>query len=117
LEYVRDSGALYFDVEIDLARLGYPMTATLGLTVTPSALSSTATHWRSAPGRLRGGHHRPVEPGSERSCRDDAALYAYLADDLGGLTGIQQVETAPMIRTLKASAPWIRDFQLIAAEV
>ncbi|MEU4247926.1 Lrp/AsnC ligand binding domain-containing protein [Amycolatopsis sp. NPDC026612] len=34
-------------------------------------------------------------------CRDDAALYAYLADDLGGLPGVQQVETAPMIRTLK----------------
>jgi hypothetical protein len=34
-------------------------------------------------------------------CRDDAALYSYLADDLGGLAGVRQVETAPMIRTLK----------------
>ncbi|MDQ7808175.1 Lrp/AsnC ligand binding domain-containing protein [Amycolatopsis sp. A133] len=34
-------------------------------------------------------------------CRDDAALYEYLAVDLGGLPGVQRVETAPMIRTLK----------------
>jgi DNA-binding Lrp family transcriptional regulator len=102
LSALRSSGALYFDVEVDAALLGYPLTATLWLTVAPSALEST--------GRALAGHPQvafaaattgPANLVANVGCRDDAALYAYLADDLGGLTGVQQVETAPMIRTLK----------------
>ncbi len=102
LEHLRDSGALYFDVEIDAALLGYPLTATLWLTVAPSALSSAgralATHPQVAFAAATTG---PANLVANVGCRDDAALYAYLADDLGGLAGVRQVETAPMIRTLK----------------
>ncbi|MFJ1766433.1 Lrp/AsnC family transcriptional regulator [Amycolatopsis sp. NPDC088138] len=102
LEHLRDSGALYFDVEIDAALLGYPLTATLWLTVAPSALSSAgralATHPQVAFAAATTG---PANLVANVGCRDDAALYAYLADDLGGLKGVRQVETAPMIRTLK----------------
>ncbi|MER6792806.1 Lrp/AsnC family transcriptional regulator [Amycolatopsis mediterranei] len=102
LEVLRSSGALYFDVEVDAALLGYPLTATLWLTVAPSALESA--------GRALAGHPQvafaaattgPANLVANVGCRDDAALYAYLADDLGGLPGVRQVETAPMIRTLK----------------
>ncbi|UOZ08456.1 Lrp/AsnC family transcriptional regulator [Amycolatopsis sp. WQ 127309] len=102
LEHLRDAGALYFDVEIDAARLGYSLTATLWLTVAPSALSSTgralAQHPQVAFAAATTGPSNLV---ANVGCRDDAALYEYLADDLGGLSGVQQVETAPMIRTLK----------------
>ncbi len=105
LEHLRDAGALYFDVEIDAARLGYPLTATLWLTVAPSALSSTgralAEHPQVAFAAATTGPSNLV---ANVGCRDDAALYEYLADDLGGLSGVQQVETAPMIRTLKRFA-------------
>ncbi|MFF1609579.1 Lrp/AsnC family transcriptional regulator [Amycolatopsis sp. NPDC058278] len=102
LEALRASGAVYFDVEVDAALLGYPLTATLWLTVAPSALESA--------GRALAGHPQvafaaattgPANLVANVGCRDDAALYSYLADDLGGLPGVQQVETAPMIRTLK----------------
>ncbi|WP_086840810.1 Lrp/AsnC family transcriptional regulator [Amycolatopsis kentuckyensis] len=102
LETLRSSGALYFDVEVDAALLGYPLTATLWLTVAPSALESTgqalSTHPQVAFAAATTG---PANLVANVGCRDDAALYEYLADDLGGLEGIRQVETAPMIRTLK----------------
>jgi DNA-binding Lrp family transcriptional regulator len=102
LEHLRNSGALYFDVEIDAALVGYPLTATLWLTVAPSALEAAgralATHPQVAFAAATTG---PANLVANVGCRDDAALYAYLADDLGGLAGVQQVETAPMIRTLK----------------
>ncbi|WP_439384293.1 Lrp/AsnC family transcriptional regulator [Amycolatopsis lexingtonensis] len=102
LEALRTSGALYFDVEVDAALLGYPLTATLWLTVAPSALESAgqalATHPQVAFAAATTG---PANLVANVGCRDDAALYSYLADDLGGLPGVRQVETAPMIRTLK----------------
>jgi DNA-binding Lrp family transcriptional regulator len=102
LEHLRDSGALYFDVEIDAALLGYPLTATLWLTVAPSALSSTGSALAQHPQvAFAAATTGPANLVANVGCRDDAALYAYLADDLGGLTGVRQVETAPMIRTLK----------------
>jgi DNA-binding Lrp family transcriptional regulator len=102
LAALRSSGALYFDVDVDAALLGYPLTATLWLTVAPSALESTgqalARHPQVAFAAATTG---PANLVANVGCRDDAALYAYLADDLGGLEGVHQVETAPMIRTLK----------------
>jgi DNA-binding Lrp family transcriptional regulator len=102
LEHLRDSGALYFDVEVDAALVGYPLTATLWLTVAPSALEAAgralATHPQVAFAAATTG---PANLVANVGCRDDAALYSYLADDLGGLAGVRQVETAPMIRTLK----------------
>ncbi|WP_410637242.1 Lrp/AsnC family transcriptional regulator [Amycolatopsis sp. lyj-346] len=102
LEALRSSGVLYFDVEVDAALLGYPLTATLWLTVTPSSLESAgralATHPQVAFAAATTG---PANLVANVGCRDDAALYSYLAADLGGLPGVQQVETAPMIRTLK----------------
>ncbi|MEU6716832.1 Lrp/AsnC ligand binding domain-containing protein [Nonomuraea sp. NPDC046802] len=34
-------------------------------------------------------------------CRDDAAFYRYLTNDLGALPAIAHIETAPIIRTIK----------------
>jgi hypothetical protein len=34
-------------------------------------------------------------------CRDDADLYDYVAHHLGPLDGVQAVQTAPVIRTVK----------------
>jgi DNA-binding Lrp family transcriptional regulator len=102
LEALRDSGALYFDVEVDAALLGYPLTATLWLRVAPSALESAGRALASHPQvAFAAATTGPANLVANVGCRDDAALYSYLADDLGGLPGVQQVETAPMIRTLK----------------
>jgi DNA-binding Lrp family transcriptional regulator len=102
LEALRSSGVLYFDVEVDAALLGYPLTATLWLTVAPSALESAGQALASHPQvPFAAATTGPANLVANVGCRDDAALYSYLADDLGGLPGVQQVETAPMIRTLK----------------
>ncbi len=102
LEALRTSGALYFDVEVDAALLGYPLTATLWLTVAPSALESAGQALASHPQvAFAAATTGPANLVANVGCRDDAALYSYLADDLGGLPGVRQVETAPMIRTLK----------------
>jgi DNA-binding Lrp family transcriptional regulator len=67
LSALRSSGALYFDVEVDAALLGYPLTATLWLTVAPSALESAGRALASHPQvGVRGGDNGPGEPGGER---------------------------------------------------
>ncbi len=102
LDALRTSGALYFDVEVDAALLGYPLTATLWLTVAPSALESAGQALASHPQvAFAAATTGPSNLVANVGCRDDAALHSYLADDLGGLPGVRQVETAPMIRTLK----------------
>lgn len=34
-------------------------------------------------------------------CRDDQALYRYLTERIGPLEGVERLETAPVIRTVK----------------
>jgi DNA-binding Lrp family transcriptional regulator len=35
------------------------------------------------------------------ACRDEQALYRYLTERIGALDGVAQLETAPVIRTVK----------------
>jgi DNA-binding Lrp family transcriptional regulator len=38
-------------------------------------------------------------------CRDDESLYQFLTAKVGGLPGVERVETAPIIRTVKQASP------------
>jgi DNA-binding Lrp family transcriptional regulator len=102
LERLLALGALAFDVEIAPEHLGYDVEALLWVTVAPGLLDATA---RAVAG------HAPVAFAAATSgtanlvlatgFHDVPDLYAYLARELGPMTAVTAVHTAPVISTIK----------------
>ncbi|AHH17749.1 putative transcriptional regulator [Nocardia nova SH22a] len=96
------SGAMHYDVDIDPAALGYEIEALLWLTVSPGRLTEVAaalgTHSEIAFAAATTG---PANVVAFLAARDADALFDYLSTDLGALDGLQRVETAPIMRTVK----------------
>lgn len=114
LERLRDAGAVFFDVEIVPAHLGYEAEATLVLTVPPARLAEV--------GAAIGSH--PEVPFAAAVtgaaslmavvvCRDTDALYTYLTERIGAVPGIQQVELIPTLRTVKRAGMLVEDGRLV----
>lgn len=100
---LRGTGVLYFDVEHDHEPFGHGTEAMLWL--------------RGAPTRLRSvgqalADHREVRFAAAVSgranviasvlCRTPEELFAYLADRVGAIEGVQAVDTVPTLRQVKA---------------
>lgn len=108
LARLRETGALYFDVDIDDRLLGYRSSALLWIRVEPSRLV--------AVGQALAGHPEvafaaattgPSNLLASVIAADGHALYLYLADRLGSLPGIGEIETAPIQRTVKRAGAGI----------
>jgi len=102
IEELRQSGLLYFEVDIDNRGLGMTVQATLWLAVEPARLEEA--------GHALAGHPEvPFAAATTGSTnlvvtaifRDTEHLYEYLTGQLASLPGVRSVETAPVIRTLK----------------
>jgi DNA-binding Lrp family transcriptional regulator len=102
IEELRQSGLLFFEVDIDIRALGMAVQATLWLAVEPARLEEA--------GRALAGHPEvPFAAATTGSTnlvvtaifRDTEHLYEYLTGQLASLPGVRSVETAPVIRTLK----------------
>jgi DNA-binding Lrp family transcriptional regulator len=102
LEYLLATGAVYCDVDVDARILGYRAQAILWLTVAPAKLAvvgaALAEHPEIAWAAATTG---TTNLAASAVCRDVDALYEYLTDRVGILDGVQQVETAPVIRVIK----------------
>jgi DNA-binding Lrp family transcriptional regulator len=103
---LRERGVLFFDVEIETAPLGGVTKALLWLSVPPARLAEVAT--------ALAGHRElgfvAVTTGRTNLvaialCRDPAGLHDYLTQRLGSLEAVQAIESAPVLRTLKAASP------------
>ncbi|WP_342791870.1 Lrp/AsnC family transcriptional regulator [Kitasatospora atroaurantiaca] len=102
LDQLRDSGALYLDVEIDPLLLGFESQAVLLATVAPGELAAVG----AAIGRHREVPFAAAITGSANLlavvvCRDTDAFYDYLTERIGALKAVQNVEVVPVIRTVK----------------
>lgn len=102
MEHLQDVGAVFFDVEIDPALLGYPTRATLWATVAPADLAAAGAALAAHPGVP----FVAAVTGSANLvavvlCRDTEELYEFLTGRLGSLPAIRQVELAPVVRTVK----------------
>lgn len=93
---------LEFQVDFDPHALGLGTEAMLWIAVAPAQLEKV--------GRAIAKHPEipyvaattgPTNVVAEVVCEDGHKLYSYLTRRLGGLAGVQTVETAPVIRTLK----------------
>jgi DNA-binding Lrp family transcriptional regulator len=96
------SGVLFFDVEIAPEHLGYQVEALLWATVAPGRLEAAATaaarHPQVALAAATSGDTNLL---LGVGCYDSADLYDYVAHRLGPIDGVQAVQTAPVIRTVK----------------
>jgi DNA-binding Lrp family transcriptional regulator len=99
---LRANGALYFDVDFDQALLDLHVRAMVWLSVAPSQLV--------AVGKALAGHPETAYVAATTGasnlyasvvCADTAALYTYLTTRIAALTGIERVETVPIVRSVK----------------
>jgi DNA-binding Lrp family transcriptional regulator len=102
LEALLASGALYVDVEVATAALGFDVAAFLWIAVAPSHLVEAAE--RIAASResafvaaVSGAHDLYVGV----VCRSVSALYEFLTREVGALPGVSAVETVPVARRVK----------------
>ena len=102
IEELRRAGLLYFDIDIDDAVLGVAANVMLWLQVEPASLD--------AAGRAVAAHPEipfaaattgPTNLAVSAVFRDTRQLYAYLTTRLAELPGLQSVESAPIIGTIK----------------
>ena len=102
LDQLLRSGALFVDVQFHQADFGYANQAMLWITASPQALD--------AVGRALAGHPEVAFVSATAGqcnlvaviiCRDTASVYRYLSEGVGRLDGVQHVECAPVLRTVK----------------
>lgn len=109
LAELRDRGVVYFDVEFETSQLGAPTKALLWMSVPPARLaqvaSALAEHRELAFVAVTTGRTNLV---ANALCDGPAELHDYLTVRLGELDAIQVIESAPVLRTLKASSPVAR---------
>lgn len=98
--------AIFFDVEVDAALLGASTMALLWMSVAPAHLDvvagELAEHDELAVVAATTG---PTNLMAQAMCADAEALHRYLTRRLGALDAIRMIETAPILRTLKATSP------------
>jgi DNA-binding Lrp family transcriptional regulator len=107
IEELRQAGLLYFDIDVDESAFGVNATVMLWLKIEPASLE--------AAGRAVAAHPEvpfaaattgPTNLTVSAIFRDTRQLYEYLTTRLAGLPGLQSVETAPIIGTVKKEGVW-----------
>lgn len=102
IEALRAVGTLFFDADIDEKALGFRAEARLWASVSPSHLPETgaaiAAHPEVAFCAATTGTTNIL---AAVVCRDGPDFYRYLTERIGGLPLVREVETAPLIRTVK----------------
>ncbi|MDX3001991.1 AsnC family transcriptional regulator [Kribbella solani] len=107
LEELQQSGALYYDVDVDPVVLGYTTSAMLWLSVQPAYLDAVgralAEHDELPFVAATTGRTNLV---AQALCDSPGALHSYLVDRVGAIEHIAAIETTPVLRTVKAAAPF-----------
>lgn len=102
LDNLRRTGAVYTYLQFDPGLLGYDSRCTLWLTVTPASLTAVgaalAAHREVVFAAATSGATNVV---ASLVCRDTDHLFRYLSEEIGALPGVQQAETAPVLRHVK----------------
>ncbi|MEU6040596.1 AsnC family transcriptional regulator [Actinomadura sp. NPDC047616] len=102
LGQLRSGGALRFDVEIPPQALGYHAEAWLWMKAEPSALAAVGAALAAHPeADVVAATTGPTNLMAGVTCRDTQDLYRYLTERVAPLDGVRELETAPVIRTVK----------------
>jgi len=106
MDQLRDVGVLYFDVELDMPAFGFRSTTWLWLSVPPADLAAAGAALAKFPEVA----YAAATTGTANLaacvvCRDETEFYEFLTARAATLPGVQRVETAPVIRTVKQASP------------
>jgi DNA-binding Lrp family transcriptional regulator len=110
IEALHASGALYFDVDLDLDALGFTAMSYIWVTVAPRDLA--------AAGEALNAHDEVAFCAAVTGaanlvlavlCRDSADLYRYVTTRLGTLDAIREIETSPVLRRIKQAGTILTD--------
>jgi DNA-binding Lrp family transcriptional regulator len=107
LDELQQSEAIFFDVDVDPAALGVTTSAMLWMSVPPSRVDGVARalaeHDELAFVAATTGRTNLV---AHALCASPDALHTYLTERLGALESVTALETVPILRTVKAAAPF-----------
>jgi DNA-binding Lrp family transcriptional regulator len=102
VEHLRRTGVLELQLDADPSRYGFHTQARLWIRVAPGNLAEAgatlATHSEVYFAAATTG---PANLVASVTCKSGGELYRYLTDRIGSLEGVSQLETAPVLRTLK----------------
>jgi DNA-binding Lrp family transcriptional regulator len=102
VEALRAAGLLYFDVDVDLAALGFHTETQLWASVPPSRLADTGAAIAAHPEvAFCAATTGPTNLLISVACRDSADFYRYLTERIGALPQVHSVETAPVRHAVK----------------
>jgi DNA-binding Lrp family transcriptional regulator len=106
VDHLHDLGLLYFDLEVDMPSFGFRSPAWLWLSVPPSHLADVGSALAKFPEvAYATATTGPANLAACAVCRDEESLYEFLTAKVGALPGVERVETAPIIRTVKQASP------------
>lgn len=102
VDHLRRTGVLEVQLDADPATLGFPTQARLWMSVKPSALAETGRELRNHPEvYFAAATTGPRNLVASIATTTTGELYRYLTERIGSLDGVNDVETAPILRTLK----------------
>lgn len=106
MDQLRAAGVLYFDVELDMPAFGFRSATWLWLSVPPADLAAAGAALAKFPEVA----YAAATTGAANLaacviCRDETEFYEFLTAKAATLPGVQRVETAPIIRTVKQASP------------
>jgi DNA-binding Lrp family transcriptional regulator len=108
VDVLRDAGVIFFDLELDLPAFGFRSVAWLWLSVPLSHLASVGESLAKFPEiAYATATTGPANLAACVVCRDEEELYDFLTGKVGALPGVERVETAPVIRTVKQTSPHV----------
>ncbi|HEY2522773.1 MAG TPA: AsnC family transcriptional regulator [Streptosporangiaceae bacterium] len=106
MDQLRAAGMLYFKLELDLPAFGFRNATWLWLSVPPSYLAETGAALAKFPEVAHAiATTGPANLAACAVCRDAESLYQFLTVKVGGLPGVERLETSPIIRTVKQASP------------
>jgi DNA-binding Lrp family transcriptional regulator len=106
VEQLRDTGALIFDLELDVTAFGYRSMVWLWLSVPPSLLATVGEALAAFPEiAYATATTGPANLAACAICRDEEEFYRFLTGKVGALPAVERVETAPVIRVVKQASP------------
>jgi DNA-binding Lrp family transcriptional regulator len=106
VDQLRDCGALYLDLELDMPAYGFLSTVWLWISVPPSQLAAVGAALAQFPEVAYAiATTGPANLAACAVCRSQEELYEFLTGKVGALPGVERMETSPVIRTVKQASP------------
>ena len=102
MRYLERAGVLRYEVEVPAAALGQHAEARLWMSARPAALASVvAALGAHAEVTFAAVTTGPTNIVAQIACPGPASLYRYLTERVAAVPGVDTMQTAPVLRTVK----------------